>query len=251
MKVKEINKPGNAPDRHIENEAEFWVFMAANGPSGKNSKTNYISWLRFVAKEYSPINSMLSSHRVNELCARILADSDNREIYKKPKDTTNIKSALNKYCKFIKANTKFNLYEEIDTVVKDHNLDQTTKKAIIDARIGQGLFRENLIAIWKSCSIGKYEKIDLLIASHIKPWKDSTNREKLDPYNGLLLKPNYDKLFDKGYISFEDSGIIKISPLLLEADLLAFGVSRADKLCKVEKRHKFYLAYHRGNCFLL
>lgn len=251
MKTRKKHESKNAADRHIENEAEFWGFMAANGPKAKRSKNNYIAWLRFVTQNYTPINSTLSFQRVNDLYVRILSDSDKREIYKTSKDASNIKSALNKYCQFVGGNSEPNLYIEVADVINARNLDQTTKKRIIDARIGQGYFRENVIKVWKGCSISKYEKFDLLIASHIKPWKDSDNKEKLDQYNGLLLKPNYDRLFDKGYISFEDSGDMKISPLLCENDLHAFGVSSSDKLHKVEKEHKFYLAYHRKHRFLV
>lgn len=84
-------------------------------------------------------------------------------------------------------------------------IEQTTKEQIIESRIGQGEFRKKLINKWnKKCSISNCELLEILIASHIKPWKFSNNLERLDENNGLLLSPTYDKLFDKGFISFNN-----------------------------------------------
>ena len=86
---------------------------------------------------------------------------------------------------------------------------------------------------------------DLLIASHIKPWSESSNEEKLDPYNGLLLLPNYDKLFDKHLISFDDDGKIIISPQIKKEEYKVLGISANDKLFNVFKQNKPYLKTHR------
>jgi HNH endonuclease len=82
---------------------------------------------------------------------------------------------------------------EIEDGICSSNLDKTTKKALIDCRVGQGIFRENLITYWKArCAITGLSLTALLRASHIKPWRDSNNSERLDPFNGLLLSPSYD-----------------------------------------------------------
>src|SRR5262249_6618878 len=99
---------------------------------------------------------------------------------------------------------------EIENGIRASNLDKTTKRALVDCRVGQGIFRENLIKYWKGkCAITGLSLTALLRASHIKPWRDSNNSERLDPFNGLLLSPSYDAAFDIGLISFrEDGGII-------------------------------------------
>jgi hypothetical protein len=79
------------------------------------------------------------------------------------------------------------------------------------SRKGQGRFRKRLIALRRGCYVTGLNVYDLLKASHIKPWKDSNNIERLDEYNGLLLTPNLDALLDAGYISFQDDGSIMIS----------------------------------------
>lgn len=93
--------------------------------------------------------------------------------------------------------------------------------------------------------------IGMLVASHIKPWKDANNYERLDPYNGLLLLPNFDKLFDLGYISFNHDGKIMCSRLLDKFDRETIGLSHDLHLVRIESQHLAYLKYHNENCFLL
>lgn len=79
---------------------------------------------------------------------------------------------------------------------KDYNhLSETEKDSIIKARIGQGIFRQQLIQLWGGCSVTGFKNEKFLKASHIKPWRDSSNQERLDKYNGLLLVPNLDRSF--------------------------------------------------------
>jgi putative restriction endonuclease len=82
----------------------------------------------------------------------------------------------------------------------------------------------------------------LLIASHIKPWKASTNAERLDVFNGLLLTPNLDKAFDSGLVTFDDEGKIKISPQLLEPKKLGIN---ADYKILLAPEHLKYLSFHQ------
>lgn len=89
---------------------------------------------------------------------------------------------------------------------------QTEKNQIVKARIGQGVFRRNLIEDCPFCPITSVDDVNLLIASHIKPWRSSDNIERLNSKNGLLLTPTYDKLFDRGYISFREDKTLIISP---------------------------------------
>jgi hypothetical protein len=86
------------------------------------------------------------------------------------------------------------------------HLSVTEKQAVTKARIGQGIFRQLLLEMWEGCAVTDIRLPNVLRASHIKPWRFSTNSERLDPYNGLLLLPQYDQLFDKGLISFDNKG---------------------------------------------
>ncbi len=85
---------------------------------------------------------------------------------------------------------------DIQEIIEHPHIDSTEKSSLIQSRIGQGKFREGLLKLWGACSVTQSNNYPLLVASHIKPWSKSTNQERLDPYNGLLLLPNLDKAFD-------------------------------------------------------
>lgn len=133
-------------------------------------------------------------------------------------------------------------------VVADPTLAQTEKERIVKSRIGQGAFRDELLAKWKRCCMSGCEIVSILRASHIKPWRASSNAERLDVFNGLLLSPNMDVLFDKGFISFEDDGSLLLSRAITHAALIALGCQPNLKL-KLDRRHAVYLKHHRSEVF--
>ena len=103
-------------------------------------------------------------------------------------------------------NSDIKIESDIAQIIEEKNVSVTDKLAIVNARIGQGRYRKQLIDLWGRCSVTGYNEPSLLIASHIKPWRGSSNEERLDRYNGLLLQPNLDKAFDTGLISFSEAG---------------------------------------------
>lgn len=125
--------------------------------------------------------------------------------------------------------------------------DPTQRKAVIDARIGQGQFRRDLLEYWEQCAVTGLDEPLLLRASHVKPWARSDNRERLDPYNGLLLSANLDAAFDAGLISFRDDGRILISDAF--AGHLAAGIQPDMQLSRIESPHRAYLAWHRDEVY--
>lgn len=123
---------------------------------------------------------------------------------------------------------------------------ETTRQALVDARLGQGRFREELLLVWAGkCAVTKCANKALLRASHIQPWRDSSNTERLDRYNGLLLSPNLDAAFDCGLVSFADSGQILFHPSLSEKDRDLLGLTEDLKLVCVFDENIPYLALHR------
>ena len=91
----------------------------------------------------------------------------------------------------------------------------TERERLQAARIGQGEFRDALMIFWKStCPVTGVDHAALLRASHIKPWRDASNDERLNPFNGLLLCAHVDTLFDRNLITFDDDGLIRISSLV-------------------------------------
>jgi len=123
------------------------------------------------------------------------------------------------------------------------------RKAVINARVGQGKFREQLIEYWGTCAVTSVSEPSLLRASHIIPWAQALPADKANTYNGLLLAPNLDAAFDSGYISFESDGSIMISSELSYEDCDKLGVRKGMRLCKISEEHQRYLSYHRENVF--
>jgi putative restriction endonuclease len=128
----------------------------------------------------------------------------------------------------------------------------TDRQSIIRARRGQGVFRENLLSIEHGCRISHVTDPDYLIASHIKPWRHGGDEERIDGENGLLLCPNADLLFDRGLISFEDSGDVIVSPVADETVLPRLGVQIDPRLNvgSFTSSQKHYLQFHRDSILL-
>jgi len=123
------------------------------------------------------------------------------------------------------------------------------KKQLIMARRGQGRFRKNVEMHEKHCRITGVSQKPHLRASHIKPWRRATNKEKLDGNNGLLLAPHIDHLFDRGYISFRDDGSIRLSRLLDRSTLRKWHINPKINVGVFRKAQRAYLKYHREHIF--
>jgi putative restriction endonuclease len=130
------------------------------------------------------------------------------------------------------------------------NLNSTEREEVCKARIGQGTYRKNLIDLWKGCAVTGCNNEDILRASHAKSWRDCCNKERLDPFNGLLLIPNLDVLFDQHLITFKEDLSIKISRRLSEEDQKRLGIGPELRLRKLCPRTEKYLSYHREKFYL-
>ena len=127
--------------------------------------------------------------------------------------------------------------------------EYTERAAIVASRVGQGRFRDESLRIWRTCCVSGFTKEPILVASHIKPWRASDNRERLDGYNSLLLVPTYDKLFDKGYIGFDIDGRITISDKIDMADVRKVGLDDTTRLLRLPEKTLHYLQYHKKYIF--
>jgi predicted restriction endonuclease len=135
---------------------------------------------------------------------------------------------------------------EVSSDPKTKGIPETTKQALIHARIGQGGYRKRMLRLWEGqCALTGCSVETVLVASHAKPWAEASNQERLDEYNGLLLAASIDRLFDAGLISFSDEGSILLSAVLEPDDLRSLGVSLESKLRRVSEQHKPYLKVHR------
>lgn len=140
----------------------------------------------------------------------------------------------------------YNYGKKKDKTAPTDNKNKRTEE-LGRARIGQGLYREKLLLECPFCPITMINDERLLIASHIKPWVISTDKEKLDPKNGFMLSPLYDKLFDRGFITFSDNKRVQISNWLSPYNVKRIGIKNYQffPLMPIDEYRKHYLSYHR------
>lgn len=127
--------------------------------------------------------------------------------------------------------------------------NETVRLALHRARVGQGLFRSQVGSIEKACRLTGVRDPGFLIASHIKPWRTSSNSERLDGHNGLLLAPHVDRLFDRGDISFADDGSLLVRDEGTAEIMKAWGLPVSGSFGPFSERQRSYLAYHREHLF--
>lgn len=119
------------------------------------------------------------------------------------------------------------------------------KVQLVKSRKGQGIFKANVRLIEKSCRVTGVSDVKHLRASHIKPWASSTNHEKLDGHNGLLLSPHVDHLFDRGFISFKNNGEIIVSRELANSVLDKWSIDPNRNVGHFDAKQQNFLEYHR------
>jgi hypothetical protein len=129
------------------------------------------------------------------------------------------------------------------------DIGATTKEQLVKSRRGQGVFRANVRLNEKSCRITKTTNPKHLRASHIKPWKDSTDQEKLSGFNGLMLAPHIDHLFDSGMISFTNEGDLLVSKQLSAEILSQWGIMCPLNVGPFSPDQCGFLEYHRTAVF--
>lgn len=114
------------------------------------------------------------------------------------------------------------------------------------SRVGQGAYRKSILHRWKyQCAVTKFDDTRVLIASHIVPWRNSTDEERLDVDNGILLSPTYDALFDRHLITFDEKGKIILSNQILTEAFIKIGVTGSEKLQRLNDANKVYLRKHQ------
>tara|TARA_Y100001937_G_C7097130_1_gene320633 strand:+ start:31 stop:1164 length:1134 start_codon:yes stop_codon:yes gene_type:complete len=222
-----------------------WVM--ALGKSDKTAK-NYLGAVQGVLSDLamreqitdSDLTQIGSFHEYKRITTPLYELNEFRE-----KDTRGKRmysSALKSYGEFLADLGQVDVTTDVDDILQSDDLTTTEKSMLVSARVGQGQFRQRLFEQWDGCAVTGYMMPAMLVASHIKPWRSSTNMERLDPNNGLLLLANLDKAFDRGFISFEDNGQIIISTQLERPQVL--GISQHMRLSVREQNIK-YLQYHR------
>lgn len=116
-------------------------------------------------------------------------------------------------------------------------------------RRGKEQFTESLLPLWKSeCPLCGIAIRDVLKATPAKPWKDSSDEERLDPFNGVLLCANHSALYTAGYIAFTGGGRLHISSQISPQDYDAYRLKKNTKI-GVSPEHAPYLRWHKRIVF--
>ncbi len=139
----------------------------------------------------------------------------------------------------------------IEQEIIESAVSEKKKQTLINARVGQGEYRNKLLEECPFCPFTQVNDERLLIASHIKPWAKSNDKEKVDPKNGFMFTPTYDKLFDRGFITFKEDKTLTVSPWLSPMNQKRLGIYTGKKiplLTLCEKRLE-YLDYHFENIY--
>ncbi|EAR19889.1 hypothetical protein WH7805_13253 [Synechococcus sp. WH 7805] len=236
-----------------DTKQQFYEWMLAEGSLTEKSCKSYCGAISTISRWAVEENVLAGSiYDVVDLSvfleAKELASGTNEFVVRNIRGRKMFSSALDWYEKFLR-----HAYVFVGDAESREVVLTTSSLALRESRVGQGIFRRQLNDYWGNmCAVTGYLDTDaesILIGSHIKPWAKSSNHERLDPYNGLLLTPNLDKLFDKGYVSFASNGVILISGSLVSPDVLGLSADMAINEDKFDGRHQAYLDYHRAELF--
>ncbi|WP_166425502.1 HNH endonuclease [Paraglaciecola sp. 20A4] len=233
-------------------EQQYTAWSSSLGKSEKTIK-NYLGALRTTIPRWLmewgyTIPSFLDIKNAEELSAIMTDTLQHQEFQlRDAKGKGMYSAALRSYRKFLNDIFQVSISQDIDTLLQDKRLNETEKARLIKTRMGQGQFRTELIRYWQGCALTQYHQLEFLIASHIKPWRDSNNQERVDPYNGLLLLANFDKAFDLGYITFKEKGQIVVSEAL--DDFRRLGI-HSEMSIKLTPKHQGFMEYHREQVFI-
>ena len=128
----------------------------------------------------------------------------------------------------------------------------TTIEKMVKVRVGQQRFKRDVLNdCGRVCPFTNITDESLLIAGHIKPWAKSNDEEKLDPKNGLLFTPTFDRMFNNGFISFKDDTKLIISPLVSSRTASALGIRNDMEITipllgNSHKGRRDFMEYHRN-----
>ena len=137
------------------------------------------------------------------------------------------------------------LLTDLQEIGKISAIPETQRIQLSKARVGQGLFRNRVMLLDPSCRVTGVRDPRLLIASHIKPWRECSNEERLDGHNGIMLSPHVDALFDAHLISFENSGKMLVHPTLPDDVLHRWSLRRDTEVERFVPEQAKFLEHHR------
>lgn len=193
----------------------------------------------------------MSPFELDLAIALIMSDSD--FVSKNTRGNHMYSNALKQYRYFINAVTEdVGDSTYIESIKNDDQIPETERKAIIQSRVGQGAFRKSLFEKYHGrCIVTGIDHPKLLVASHIKPWAVSSNKERLNVDNGLLLSATYDRLFDSGLVTFDKRGKIFLSSFIGTENIKRLNLSPNMQFnLRISGNMGEYLDYHNDVLFV-
>lgn len=143
------------------------------------------------------------------------------------------------------AENDIEILDDIHVIESDIHIPETQRVQLAKARIGQGFFRKQVMLVDPRCRVTGVEEPRLLIASHIKSWRDSSNAERINGLNGIMLSPHVDALFDKRFISFENDGRVLIHQSLPADVLDRWAIPHHARVSEFRQEQFGFLEHHR------
>lgn len=146
----------------------------------------------------------------------------------------------------------FTYGQKVGTTISQRGAKESSRQSEIrQARQGQGTYREKLLAECPYCPITMINDERLLIASHIKPWAVSNETEKIDSKNGFILSPLYDKLFDRGLMTFTEDRRILLSNWISPRNKERLGIrdNQFIQMLPLDEARQEYMKFHRNSVF--
>ncbi len=138
------------------------------------------------------------------------------------------------------------MVKENETVPYEFDIPNVTERSgLVNSRVGQGAYRKRIIHRWEyKCAVTSFNKLEILIASHIVPWSEASDTERLDVNNGILLSPTYDALFDRHLISFDEKGKIILSDQIEYTAYQKIGITGKEQILGFNQYNLQYLTRH-------
>jgi putative restriction endonuclease len=135
--------------------------------------------------------------------------------------------------------------DDICQIEIDESIPETQRLQLAKARVGQGLFRKRVILLDGACRVTGVSDTRVLVASHIKPWRDASNNERVNGYNGILLSPHVDALFDEQLITFDDDGLMRVHESLPRDVLDRWSINPDKRVERFRPEQSTFLSHHR------
>lgn len=255
--VKSPQFPSKPQIPNLSASNSFTVWLSENTNLSDSSVIKYVSAVRTVSNNMldkhiisKPIQNM-SAFELDIAISNIL--SNENFIAKNTRGNHMYSNALKHYRYFINATVEeIEPSAYIEQIKNDPQISKTEREALVQSRIGQGIFRKALMDKYHgSCIITQINHPKLLVASHIKPWAVSSNSERLDVNNGLLLSATYDRLFDAGLITFDITGKIYLSSFIGKQNEVRLGlVANTHYDLLMTTPMALFLEYHNDKLFV-